>query len=129
MNYKIIVTWIILVCPYYLFAQQNKYDCEEVFKWVKETFEKNDAGFDYGLQQKGKEAYEKHNNTILQKVKKATTKEECGQVLKDWLLFFRKSHFSIAPIYNASENNDKKGENSWPSLSVTAEQIKKSSSD
>ena len=70
MNYKIIVTWIILVCPYYLFAQQNKYDCEEIFKWVKETFEKNDAGFDYGLQQKGKEAYEKHNNSILQKIKK-----------------------------------------------------------
>ena len=129
MNYKIIFSWIILVCPYFLFAQQDKCNCEENFKWVKETFEKNDAGFDYGLQQKGKEAYEKHNNSISQKIKKVTTKEECGQIMKDWLLFFRKSHFSISPIYNGSENNDKKGESSWESLPVTVEQIKKASSN
>ena len=128
MNSKIFFTLIILACPYYLFAQQTKCNCEENFKWVKETFEKNDAGFEYGLQQKGREAYEKHNNTILQKVKKATTREECGEVLKKWLFFFRKAHFSISPIYNAG-NNDKKGEVSWQSLSVTEEQIKKASSN
>ena len=32
---------------------QTTCDCSETFKWVKETFEKNDAGFDYAVQQKG----------------------------------------------------------------------------
>ena len=49
--------------------------------------------------------------------------------MQDWLLFFRKAHFSISPIYNGQGNNDKKGENSWQSLSVTDEQIKKASSN
>lgn len=129
MNYKIIFTWIILLCPYYLFAQDNKCNCKENFKWVKETFEKNDAGFEYGLQQKGKEAYEKHNYSILQKIKKATSKEDCAQLMQDWLLFFRKAHFSISPIYNGSGKEDKKEKSGWPSVIVTEEQIKKGSSN
>ena len=83
MNSKIIVALLILGYPGYLFAQLDKCNCEEGFKWVKETFEKNDAGFEYGLQQKGKEAYEKHNNSILQKTKKITTKDECAQVMQE----------------------------------------------
>ena len=129
MNYKVILVWISLACPFYLFAQQEKCNCEENFNWLKETFEKNDAGFEYGLQQKGKEAYEKHTTLILQKVKKITTKAECAQVMQEWLLFFRKAHFSIAPIYNASGNSAANQQNSWPSISVTEEQIKKASLD
>ena len=126
MNFKILFTWIILIFPINLFAQQDKCDCEANFKWVKETFEQNDAGFEYGLQQKGKAAYEKHNSNILSKVKKAITKEECAQVMQEWLLFFRKAHFSVTPINNPSENS-KKGGASWQSVPVIEEQIKKAS--
>ncbi|KIC94514.1 S41 family peptidase [Flavihumibacter solisilvae] len=126
MNYRFLVIWIILIFPSYSHAQQNKCNCEENFKWLKDTFEKNDAGFEYGLQQKSKEAYEKHNTNILQKTRKATTKDECAQVMQDWLLFFRKAHFSITPINNGAETNNK-GESSWHSISVTEEQIKNTS--
>lgn len=63
-------------------------DCTQNFEWVKTTFETNDAGFEYALKQKGKQAYEDHNKRMAEKVKAAKTFTECGPVLYDWLTFF-----------------------------------------
>lgn len=70
-------------------------NCESNFAWVKKTFEENDAGFGFVLAQKGKDAYEAHNGTILARVKKAKTLTECEPILRDWLRFFRKGHISV----------------------------------
>ncbi|WP_260259407.1 hypothetical protein [Elizabethkingia meningoseptica] len=79
------------------FAQekQEKCNCEQNFQWVKKTFEENDAGFQYALEQKGKDAYQANNERILIKVKKAKTLNECTPVLYEWLTFFRSGHINI----------------------------------
>ncbi|NIG54990.1 S41 family peptidase [Chitinophaga sp. Cy-1792] len=67
-------------------------NCESNFKWMKKTFEENDAGFSYVLDKKGKDAYEVHNQQILKRVKAAKSNEACLAVMTDWLRFFRKGH-------------------------------------
>jgi hypothetical protein len=119
---KTLLFWIILLAPVYSSAQ-TQCNCEENFNWVKKTFEENDAGFAYALEQKSREAYSVHNDTILKKIRKATTKSECADILHEWLLFFRKSHFSIFPV------NDELAENNpnipWQTIPITEEQLKK----
>jgi hypothetical protein len=73
-------------------------DCATNFQWVKETFEKNDAGFQYIIDQKGKDAYEAFNKTIELRASKAKTVAECQAVILDWGHFFRKGHFSFEII-------------------------------
>lgn len=114
----------ILLNPTFLIAQK-KCDCEGNFKWVKETFEKNDAGFGYALQQKGADAYQKLNNTILVRIKKANTKEECAAVMRDWLQFFRNAHHGIAPLQDATVTAASKNTITWETLPLTEEEVKK----
>jgi hypothetical protein len=71
-------------------------NCKLNFEWMKKTFEENDAGFQYVIDIKGKQAYEYHNKLILEKVEKAKTYGECQQVLNDWLHFFRRFHINIS---------------------------------
>ncbi|MGN7823474.1 S41 family peptidase [Chitinophaga sp. 22536] len=92
---------LLLLSPIFLLAQKDCH-CEANFKWVKETFEKNDAGFEYALQQKGMAAYQQHNKDILAKIKKATDKEQCAAAMREWLLFFRKGHHAIIPVNDAA---------------------------
>ena len=73
MTLKTFLFWILLSAPVYSLAQE-KCNCEENFNWLKETFEKNDAGFLYALEQKGRVAYQEHNASILEKIKKAGTR-------------------------------------------------------
>ncbi|NML38836.1 peptidase S41 [Chitinophaga sp. G-6-1-13] len=105
-----------------LFAQQPC-NCEGNFKWVKETFEKNDAGFDYVIQQKGMAAYEEHNKAILSKIKKATDKEQCAVAMREWLLFFRKSHHAIIPV-NTTKPTAAASSISLEVLALSEEQVK-----
>ncbi|MFN3554793.1 MAG: S41 family peptidase [Bacteroidales bacterium] len=70
-------------------------DCLQNYDWVKKTFEENDAGFAFALQQKGEQAYADHNKRIEERVQKATTLAECTQILYEWLTFFRSGHISI----------------------------------
>ncbi|SDE01430.1 S41 family peptidase [Niabella drilacis] len=71
-------------------------DCRAGFDWMKKTFEQNDAGFQYIIDKKGKGAYDYHNLQIQEKVAKAKTYEECRQVMREWLNFFRRFHLSIS---------------------------------
>lgn len=70
-------------------------DCAANFAWTKKTFEENDAGFRYALEQKGEAAYAAHNAAFLKRVKKIRTKVECTQALYEWLTFFRNGHLGI----------------------------------
>ncbi|WP_291911955.1 S41 family peptidase [Chitinophaga sp. CB10] len=114
---------VILFSPLLTLAQSTC-NCERSFKWVRETFEKNDAGFEYGMQQKGVAAYEEHTRNILAKVKKTTDKEQCAAIMREWLRFFRKGHHGIIPVYN-SPAAPVAGSSAAPEvLSLSEEQVK-----
>ncbi|MEX2379482.1 MAG: hypothetical protein WD530_01965, partial [Vicingaceae bacterium] len=66
--------------------------CADTFEWLKETIEKNDAGFQYAIDQKGEIKYKKHSESFAEKAKSITTKDECAETLSDWLSFFRSGH-------------------------------------
>ena len=101
---------IILILTFFsvtIYAQDCS--CEANFKWVKETFENNDAGFAYALGVKGKGAYEKHNEVYLEKVKSISDKFECSMAMYEWLQFFRSGHISMNVVnQNASNQNSSK---------------------
>lgn len=86
-------------------VQAQDCNCESNFQWVKKTFSENDAGFAYALEQKGEKAYEKHNQTFLEKVKNIDDKMECTQTLYEWLTFFRSGHIGIQTL-NAGNQSD-----------------------
>lgn len=79
--------------------------CSDTFLWLKETFEKNDAGYQYVLDQKGEIEYKNHSNKYLEKVNLITEKEECAETLNDWLKFFRNGHLWVG-VNLSDENND-----------------------
>lgn len=82
-------------------TQQDIENCNylENYKWLKETFEKNDAGFEWGIQEKGMDAYKKHCAKIEERIKNAKDVYECRQILNDWGYFFRKGHFVVQLNY------------------------------
>jgi len=76
---------------------KNDCDCAASLQWVRQTFEKNDAGYTYALSQKSKDAYEAHNRRFEKKVKTITKHQDCFTTLYDWLRFFRSGHIAIRP--------------------------------
>lgn len=120
--YTVIITILILLSTNQYLYSQEKCDCKTNFNWVKETFEKNDAGFEYALTQKGKSEYEKHTALILEKVDKAITKDECATTIGEWLSFFRKAHWAIFPTNSETDNNLP---SQWESISISEEKIRK----
>lgn len=75
-------------------------NCRTDFEWVKTTFEQNDAGFQMAIEEKGKEAYDKHNRIFREKIKKVTRSEDCTKALFEWLTFFRPGHIGIRRLTN-----------------------------
>lgn len=71
-------------------------NCLDNYHWIKETFEKNDAGFEWGIQKKGKLAYQKFCDSIEIELKKAENIHDCQRILNDWGKFFRKGHFYVS---------------------------------
>ena len=74
-----------------------KCNCEEVFDWVVAEFKKSDAGFDYAVDMKGIEAYEKHTVEKQTESKSITSSNDCVKLVNEWLVFFRKSHIGFFP--------------------------------
>jgi hypothetical protein len=66
--------------------------CTQSYAWLKETFEKNDAGFQLVIDKKGEADYKKHCEIYAEKVKSVTGKSPCVEVLSDWLRYFRRGH-------------------------------------
>ncbi|MCF6350947.1 MAG: S41 family peptidase [Flavobacteriaceae bacterium] len=80
-------------------------DCFSNLKWLIETFEKNDAGFQYVIDQKGENAYNYHNKTIKEKALKIKDKKECLNLLNEWTEFFRKGHIGVRLISSKNEKD------------------------
>ena len=87
-----------------VFVNAQSCDCESNFGWVKKTFEENDAGFQYAVSQKGKDAYDAFNLSMLTKIKNAKTIPDCETLLYNWLSFFRKGHIGIVNLSVARKN-------------------------
>lgn len=89
------------------FVYSQNCRCSDIFVWLKETIEKNDAGFQYLIDLKGETEYKNHSNSYIEKVKSITEKNECAETLSNWLRFFRKGHlwFGINAEQNISNNN------------------------
>lgn len=90
---KTIFLLILLFSSPFVFSQDC--DCIANYEWVKKTFEENDAGYQYVIDQKGLQAYADHNNRMLEKIKKAKGLTDCTQLLFEWLQFFRSQHIGI----------------------------------
>ena len=88
--------------------------CSDNFVWLKETIEKNDAGFQYVINKKGEQEYQKHCDTFAEKVQNITDKEDCAETLLNWLRFFRAGHLWIG--LNADANSTK--ENTTDSVKI-----------
>lgn len=73
-------------------------NCADNFAWLKETFEKNDAGFQYVIDKKGEADYKKHTNIYIEKVKTIADKELCAESLLEWLRYFRRGHLWLQSI-------------------------------
>jgi hypothetical protein len=114
--------------PFFLNAQDCT--CEDSFNWVKKTFEENDAGFAYGLEQKGEDAYRQHNEQILKKVQSLEQGIECTQTLYEWLTFFRSGHLGISRtggFQNQETPNEKEVRKQfadWPKVEVDEQALK-----
>ena len=67
-------------------------NCTEEFKWLKSTFETNDAGFQQTIDRRGKDAYQLHNQLFEKVTSNSTSISDCESNLRDWLHFFRKGH-------------------------------------
>ena len=99
-------------------------NCQKNFEWVKKTFEENDAGFQYVIDKKGKQAYANHNSVYLQKVKSAQTTLECTKVLYEWMTFFRTGHLGIGIIEKADKtsnnqnSSNSKADEKWETLNI-----------
>ncbi len=79
-------------------------NCLENYRWIKETFEKNDAGFEWIIQKKGIEVYQKFCDSIEVELKNAEDIYKCTEILNDWGKFFRKGHFYISLNVSSSKN-------------------------
>ncbi|RMH40315.1 MAG: peptidase S41 [Gammaproteobacteria bacterium] len=82
--------------------------CADNFAWLKETIEKNEASFQYMVEQKGEQEYQKHSDTYADKVKTITDKQECAETLLNWLRFFQHGHLWIG-LNNDHNSNGQDG--------------------
>ncbi|ARS36464.1 S41 family peptidase [Pontibacter actiniarum] len=116
---------LLLLCANFAYAQTC--DCESNFEWVKKTFEENDAGFRYALEQKGTQAYEDHNKRTLAKVKAAKSLPDCTPILYEWLKFFRSGHISIQLKENSNSNAtaSQTSFDNWETLKVDVPKFEK----
>jgi len=102
-NIKFLLLFVLMVLTANIsFAQQC--DCTLAFKWMKKSFEENDAGFQYVIGQKGKEAYEIHNVDFQKRVKKITNADSCVLAIRQWAKFFRVGHFGFVINQRADKN-------------------------
>ncbi len=99
---KIKILFLIIIFPLFGFSQNC--DCLDNYRWVKKTFEENDAGYQFSIEKIGKLAYEKHNEIFGKRIKSIVNAKECGQALNDWLAFFRSGHLGIR-VMNSNQNN------------------------
>ncbi|NRR93516.1 hypothetical protein HSX10_18240 [Winogradskyella undariae] len=94
---KKLICFLIIVMLHSIIFSQNC-SCEENFKWLKTTFEENDAGFSYVLAEKGENEYKNYNEKFTKKIKLISNNKDCAKTLSDWLSYFRSGHLSLKLI-------------------------------
>jgi C-terminal processing protease CtpA/Prc len=70
-------------------------NCEKSFDWMVTTFRTNDAGFQYIVDKRGSDDFERFHNQQKIKAQTASTDTECQKVMLDWLHYFRSRHINI----------------------------------
>ena len=86
-------------------GQTQTCTCESNFEWVKETFEENDAGFQYIIDKKGQRAYDIHNQLTIEKIRTADALTECTKLIYEWLSFFRSGYIRIQLLTNETSTS------------------------
>ena len=122
MSKPILLLILSFFCFFSLSAQDC--DCSSHFNWVKETFEQNDAGFEYVLNQKGKQAYDDHTERMRRKIESVKTLQECTPLLYEWLTFFRKGHIAIRLKNQNNVEQEKSDFSDWETYPVKLEEFK-----
>jgi len=95
---KIILFISLILISYNGFSQTC--ECLSNLKWLIETFEKNDAGFQYVIDKKGENSYQVHNKLYSEKALVISDLNECHKLLNDWTEFFRKNHLNVQLLSN-----------------------------
>lgn len=98
----------LLILLFTLKATAQNCDCKAVLNWTKQTFEENDAGYNYIVETKGPQAYELHNQLTASKIKKIKDPIACEAAIKDWLSFFRNAHVDFRFTQNKNSQHNKK---------------------
>jgi len=106
MRKSYILLWVVLTISITAFGQEC--NCEQNFNWMRKTFEENDAGFQYIMDEKGRDAYDMLNERITEMAKNAVTLSDCQNAIYEWSRFFRTGHFgfSILKTNNYSQSPD-----------------------
>lgn len=90
-----------------LFGQQTNY--LQTLDWVIETISLNDAGYEYIIDKKGKTDYDRFTSNLRNKAKDIHTDEDCVELIKEWLSYFRKGHIEfglkVAPRQRDKEDD------------------------
>lgn len=77
-------------------------DCEKEFEWVVNTFKDNDAGYEYIVDKRGIDDYNRFEEKQREKSVGVTDINQCKKILGDWLKYFRHGHLFI----NTFSDND-----------------------
>lgn len=104
---KLIALIFLIQLTYIGFSQTC--DCSSNLKWLIETFEKNDAGFQYVIDQKGENSYVNHNKLYTENASIISDLNECHQLLNDWTEFFREGHLNVQLIAESQNSIEQTG--------------------
>lgn len=89
---------IIVVISFFLLSANlnaQKYDYTKTFDWVIETFGQNDAGFQYVIDRKGENNYNRFTQDIKYRVASVNNDDKFIELVYEWLHFFRKTHIQF----------------------------------
>jgi len=120
MKNTVILTLMLLVSS--MMYSQEKCDCSANFKWMIETFEKNDAGFKYIVDIKGKDYYTYFTKKTLKDAENIDNIFECRRLMNKWLSFFRKGHIGVT----LNTYKKRKFEYLFDSINIDHQQFRKS---
>lgn len=104
-SFKLLFIMILSIQSSYIFGQSC--DCENELNWVITTFKDNDAGFQYVIDKKGENDYNRFTEKIIEKSRQNNDIRSCKKVIDEWLRYFRKGHLFVGTF----------GDNDWQSLS------------
>ncbi len=122
--YKNLLVFFAVLISNISFAQNCS--CSDSFFWLKVTMEKNDAGFQYAVDNKGQDYYLKHSQSFSDSAKKIVDKEKCAEHLTNWLKFFRNGHLSLrlnTEQISKVQNEEKSEQKNWETFSFNENQF------